>query len=105
MLIRHLCRKIAHDERAVVTADYIVRNTGSLRIIEEKMHPFLRVALEVTRKLFQIIDRTVDDGRLPHPVDAGKDIHIRSQIPCDIVRSEEHTSELQSRQYLVCRLL
>src|SRR3712207_7859830 len=26
-----------------------------------------------------------------------------SKIPC--VRSEEHTSELQSRQYLVCRLL
>src|SRR3712207_8309519 len=26
--------------------------------------------------------------------------------PCDVsVRSEEHTSELQSRQYLVCRLL
>src|SRR3712207_7134732 len=23
----------------------------------------------------------------------------------DVVRSEEHTSELQSRQYLVCRLL
>src|SRR3712207_7343427 len=25
--------------------------------------------------------------------------------PGDIFRSEEHTSELQSRQYLVCRLL
>src|SRR3712207_8873160 len=25
--------------------------------------------------------------------------------PADAVRSEEHTSELQSRQYLVCRLL
>src|SRR3712207_8507472 len=25
--------------------------------------------------------------------------------PTDAVRSEEHTSELQSRQYLVCRLL
>src|SRR5438445_9999669 len=25
--------------------------------------------------------------------------------PADHVRSEEHTSELQSRQYLVCRLL
>src|SRR3712207_8567495 len=24
---------------------------------------------------------------------------------CECVRSEEHTSELQSRQYLVCRLL
>src|SRR3712207_8956643 len=27
---------------------------------------------------------------------------VRDQVP---VRSEEHTSELQSRQYLVCRLL
>src|SRR3712207_6899856 len=26
-------------------------------------------------------------------------------LGCDVVRSEEHTSELQSRQYLVCRLL
>src|SRR3712207_8645498 len=26
-------------------------------------------------------------------------------IPVAVVRSEEHTSELQSRQYLVCRLL
>src|SRR3712207_8053969 len=25
--------------------------------------------------------------------------------PRDVLRSEEHTSELQSRQYLVCRLL
>src|SRR5258707_2870654 len=27
------------------------------------------------------------------------------RLPCDRSRSEEHTSELQSRQYLVCRLL
>src|SRR3712207_8999481 len=27
------------------------------------------------------------------------------QAPAYILRSEEHTSELQSRQYLVCRLL
>src|SRR3712207_2293020 len=26
-------------------------------------------------------------------------------VPCSDLRSEEHTSELQSRQYLVCRLL
>src|SRR3712207_7546259 len=26
-------------------------------------------------------------------------------VPLVVVRSEEHTSELQSRQYLVCRLL
>src|SRR3712207_7437425 len=29
--------------------------------------------------------------------------HLRP--PADLRRSEEHTSELQSRQYLVCRLL
>src|SRR3712207_7526893 len=28
-----------------------------------------------------------------------------SRLPPDCCRSEEHTSELQSRQYLVCRLL
>src|SRR5947209_13470060 len=28
-----------------------------------------------------------------------------SRNPTAIIRSEEHTSELQSRQYLVCRLL
>src|SRR3712207_8350378 len=29
----------------------------------------------------------------------------RRMFPCPRIRSEEHTSELQSRQYLVCRLL
>src|SRR3712207_8935435 len=29
----------------------------------------------------------------------------RDRVPRGPVRSEEHTSELQSRQYLVCRLL
>src|SRR3712207_8225015 len=34
---------------------------------------------------------------------AGQGPHLRRRRPGD--RSEEHTSELQSRQYLVCRLL
>src|SRR5438445_7055837 len=38
-----------------------------------------------------------DDDGLSIPVVAVRDP--------DVVRSEEHTSELQSRQYLVCRLL
>src|SRR5947209_19766052 len=31
--------------------------------------------------------------------------HHRGQLGANCSRSEEHTSELQSRQYLVCRLL
>src|SRR3712207_8480780 len=30
---------------------------------------------------------------------------LRGASPGELLRSEEHTSELQSRQYLVCRLL
>src|SRR3712207_7497781 len=37
-------------------------------------------------------------GREPAPLDLGPE-HLEE------LRSEEHTSELQSRQYLVCRLL
>src|SRR5438445_8069017 len=32
-------------------------------------------------------------------------VDLRNQQPFEMIRSEEHTSELQSRQYLVCRLL
>src|SRR3712207_8392464 len=47
----------------------------------------------------------------PNPADTGGTpfgsenwFHNRGR-PCSMRRSEEHTSELQSRQYLVCRLL
>src|SRR3712207_7377950 len=55
------------------------------------------------------------DGDAPEPVDAGDRVERASaQLrPLEVragegragERSEEHTSELQSRQYLVCRLL
>src|SRR3712207_7436855 len=43
--------------------------------------------------------------------DRGQPLHVAAHEPADhrglglAQRSEEHTSELQSRQYLVCRLL
>src|SRR5258707_4591770 len=40
------------------------------------------------------------DGALPQKDEAGDEI-----VGDCLQRSEEHTSELQSRQYLVCRLL
>src|SRR3712207_6900171 len=50
--------------------------------------------------------------RLPPSPKAGSDFIQVSFVvvvslvqPCPALRSEEHTSELQSRQYLVCRLL
>src|SRR3712207_8567099 len=41
-------------------------------------------------------------GKRQRPHQLGRQVHVR---PTAGDRSEEHTSELQSRQYLVCRLL
>src|SRR3712207_6933892 len=53
---------------------------------------------------------TVDDGVTGHALNARQvvmnTVGIYQKIaPLQLLRSEEHTSELQSRQYLVCRLL
>src|SRR3712207_7511578 len=49
------------------------------------------------QRLRQARRRVADRARPPAPRQAGR--------PTRRERSEEHTSELQSRQYLVCRLL
>src|SRR3712207_7655048 len=41
----------------------------------------------------------------PGPQDGPSDVELAGLQALLDVRSEEHTSELQSRQYLVCRLL
>src|SRR5438445_10110365 len=46
---------------------------------------------------------TAEFVMLPAIMNAGTTIPTKN--PSDFCRSEEHTSELQSRQYLVCRLL
>src|SRR3712207_7099403 len=51
--------------------------------------------------------------RIQQAMNAGEEKHVKLKTPIPVylgywtarVRSEEHTSELQSRQYLVCRLL
>src|SRR3712207_8803369 len=55
----------------------------------------------------RLVGDTVRQRRLRqrehHPLRRGRRARLRSPRRAD--RSEEHTSELQSRQYLVCRLL
>src|SRR3712207_8944274 len=55
----------------------------------------------------EIAGECADGGRDGHLVVVEEDDEARLQMArlVDRLRSEEHTSELQSRQYLVCRLL
>src|SRR3712207_6939011 len=60
----------------------------------------------VTRTAYQNpVSKDFADTFADPAVIRGKDGYWYSYGTTDPLRSEEHTSELQSRQYLVCRLL
>src|SRR3989449_8518003 len=68
-----------------------------------------RVALEIERNLpkdtiLQLYLNQIDLGAGAHGVEAAAQIYFGKSAR-DLNRSEEHTSELQSRLHLVCRLL
>src|SRR3712207_6894713 len=74
----------------LVTADWAQEHLG---------HPGL-VFVEVDEDT-----SAYDGGHLEGAVKLDWKQDLQDPLRRDFVRSEEHTSELQSRQYLVCRLL
>src|SRR3712207_8924233 len=67
------------------------------KAIQERLgHSSITVTLDVYGHLFPSVDEALTE-RLDEVLEAGREAATS--------RSEEHTSELQSRQYLVCRLL
>src|SRR5258707_11025519 len=88
------------------------------RMGEERLQALLQESLAVATKTGAmkpgdlarvIVDTTVQPKNITFPTDAKLLNRAREKLVkffgCTVVRSEEHTSELQSRQYLVCRLL
>src|SRR3712207_7766485 len=61
------------------------------------------ISAEWTRTVIAEENLVFLQGLTPEGEDSGIGLYHGS--PRDPIRSEEHTSELQSRQYLVCRLL
>src|SRR2546425_6980192 len=69
----------------------------------EELRAVLRTSAQALRPLAQI-RVPVGDGKLLAALH--RDSEVMAEIQVDgVVRSEEHTSELQSLAYLVCRLL
>src|SRR3712207_9074093 len=74
----------------VVVIIFFFNDTATTEIYTLSLHD----ALPICRRL-EVLEH-----------DAGIPIQVQGDGPChSLARSEEHTSELQSRQYLVCRLL
>src|SRR3712207_7846069 len=59
------------------------------------------------QKMVRATDDTTNDRwlRITKPPNRSNRLPMNPSKLLDMSRSEEHTSELQSRQYLVCRLL
>src|SRR3712207_7362096 len=64
--------------------------------IRQKIVGRFTLEAEAARRNFVLVGTTT--GAAPY-------ISMARTLRADLARSEEHTSELQSRQYLVCRLL
>src|SRR3712207_8414610 len=86
-------------------SDFIFFNdTATTEIYTLSLHDALPILHACISQCLGIVDRALTNGCETAPA------HVlqcdRNQKPDDgFKRSEEHTSELQSRQYLVCRLL
>src|SRR3712207_7422844 len=59
---------------------------------------------EVVREAARVLGYRASFAPMADPEGVGNGVHVHMSL-VDTDRSEEHTSELQSRQYLVCRLL
>src|SRR3712207_7567952 len=88
---------------AIVTVSYIFfffNDTATTEIYTLSLHDALPIyAVEAVVERQDSLDLIGLDHGLQHPA------HGQPVAPLPGGRSEEHTSELQSRQYLVCRLL
>src|SRR3712207_9013734 len=91
---------------------FFLNNTATTEIYTLSLHDALPIYLERNGQVVPAIVSALR-GHVEHVLDANNLLldwcsdRVRDHFRAGsrIERSEEHTSELQSRQYLVCRLL
>src|SRR3712207_7240934 len=79
---------------------FFFNDTATTEIYTLSLHDALPIFAGGT---IAAVERTIDAAAARKVVDV-QGLYVTPGL-VDIHRSEEHTSELQSRQYLVCRLL
>src|SRR3712207_8201830 len=92
----------------IIAIHEIVRNSGRSVSRPSGIRPYLPAANQITKTTKAEAISTNSQPRLPviqprtEPLTVPRPVGVAKP---QTTRSEEHTSELQSRQYLVCRLL
>src|SRR3712207_7549242 len=89
---------------------FFFNDTATTEIYTLSLHDALPISYPNGTQALRDVSLTIPQGMfgLLGPNGAGKSTLMRilaTLQEADAGRSEEHTSELQSRQYLVCRLL
>src|SRR3712207_9197799 len=87
---------------------FFFNDTATTEIYTLSLHDALPIFRRVRRQWPSFLLQPAASDRVGHGVGAGcgrRGPLARGAFGHRAARSEEHTSELQSRQYLVCRLL
>src|SRR3712207_7939582 len=89
---------------------FFFNDTATTEIYTLSLHDALPIllitSLKVRGEIFtETPDLWPDDPQFGRYADVLLDSGVGRALLNSLLRSEEHTSELQSRQYLVCRLL
>src|SRR3712207_9390241 len=88
---------------------FFFNDTATTEIYTLSLHDALPISVDEVHRGVLVLAVRVDDDRghdralRAHRERDGGDAEL--EVGVGAARSEEHTSELQSRQYLVCRLL
>src|SRR3712207_8530975 len=89
-------------------AFFFFNDTATTEIYTLSLHDALPISASVSRVSVTRMARATVEITMPQmgeSVTEGTVLEWHKQVGDPVERSEEHTSELQSRQYLVCRLL
>src|SRR3712207_8154563 len=87
---------------------FFFNDTATTEIYTLSLHDALPICLDHRDAGRLLSDQVQREQRVAQVVEHAEEQHDVERLlvePREVVRSEEHTSELQSRQYLVCRLL
>src|SRR3712207_9227109 len=85
---------------------FFFNDTATTEIYTLSLHDALPISVEVGLPLVEHVQVPLAVRRLARPRRAAEHaLPVVRRLAPARPRSEEHTSELQSRQYLVCRLL